>query len=812
MANNDEQIKSLLRRVEIFIEDKDVSKANEYCERILDIEPSNADAYKYKLFLDLGIEKEDEIFDKDYLKVVSNNNYQRYIKNLPEKERKNIEDKWNLIAYTIANNYLAANDLKNAKKIFESLGDYKDSNEKLQEINDLLENKSNETKEKVRKYKRIVIPVVAVLVLLIVIINTYFFKKFLIDVNINRGSYQIAIDSINKLDKEKRDSSEMTIRTNYCKGMINYEKANYGEAISYLEKAGAYADSVKKLKESRFLNAESKWKEGYLKDAYVEMKKIYNSDKTFKVNNKFAREYLVEWVKFKDWINLIGDFKIEKCESEITMTNGYSSSTTKKVSSDSTFFQTLECYKVINNTAYYKLRYVLPYDLLYNTADKLDLSYKSYKNAQREFDFSYNTTFLEVTHKIDEFLGRGRAEIAEITNGKVAHLLLVNLTSYRGADTIMTDLITATLEEKNLVIDTIDTFIDTSTYKEGFNDNMYKKSNGDLAKNEWVEDNGDWYYFNNDKMLEKNKWVGDFYVDADGKMLKDTTTPDGYLVDKDGKAVTNKIADDKTIYNDQGKIVKNGWVQINGSYYYTDSDGKYLSNTWVDGNNYYVGADGKMLKNTTTPDGGEVDVNGKKMITLRESIESVNIVSSYSENTLVEQMDTITFGAYPLSDKSGNLKEPIEWIVLKKETNKALLLSKYILDSKTYHDKQENTTWENCELRKWLNNDFYNEAFNNNEKNKISDDGGDRIFCINIEEAQKCFNSDENRLCSATRYARKETLSIGENSKSPYWLRSNQEYTKSATCISPMGYIAAVGGGFVDKRIGVRPAMWVKYK
>jgi len=76
-----------------------------------------------------------------------------------------------------------------------------------------------------------------------------------------------------------------------------------------------------------------------------------------------------------------------------------------------------------------------------------------------------------------------------------------------------------------------------------------------------------------------------------------------------------------------------------------------------------------------------------------------------------------TFGSYPQS--SENSKESIEWVVLKREENRALVISKHVLDSKKYNEKSP-TNWGDCSLRKWLNSEFYNTAFTAAEKEKIS--------------------------------------------------------------------------------------------
>ena len=50
---------------------------------------------------------------------------------------------------------------------------------------------------------------------------------------------------------------------------------------------------------------------------------------------------------------------------------------------------------------------------------------------------------------------------------------------------------------------------------------------------------------------------------------------------------------------------------------------------------------------------------------------------------------------------------------------KTLLLSKYALDSKQYYREWAEITWEDCLLREWLNNDFYNTAFSAYDKQRI---------------------------------------------------------------------------------------------
>lgn len=54
-------IAPLLKRASIFLEDCEWNSANEYCEKVLDIDPSNAQAYIYKLFSEVGAQNEEQL-------------------------------------------------------------------------------------------------------------------------------------------------------------------------------------------------------------------------------------------------------------------------------------------------------------------------------------------------------------------------------------------------------------------------------------------------------------------------------------------------------------------------------------------------------------------------------------------------------------------------------------------------------------------------------------------------------------------------------------------------------------------------------
>ena len=81
--------------------------------------------------------------------------------------------------------------------------------------------------------------------------------------------------------------------------------------------------------------------------------------------------------------------------------------------------------------------------------------------------------------------------------------------------------------------------------------------------------------------------------------------------------------------------------------------------------------------------------------------------------------DCIWFGNY--TTLSSDSFEPIKWRVLAIECDYALLISDMLLDIGGVCDNSEGDPWEDCSLRNWLNNDFYNKAFNDEEKESIKE-------------------------------------------------------------------------------------------
>ena len=190
--------------------------------------------------------------------------------------------------------------------------------------------------------------------------------------------------------------------------------------------------------------------------------------------------------------------------------------------------------------------------------------------------------------------------------------------------------------------------------------------------------------------------------------------------------------------------------------------------------------------------------------------------------------DRLTFGRYEQDSDAGNGEEPIEWMVLDVVDGKALLLSVYGLDAQPWDRDNDNTTWESCSLRRWLNDDFLHLAFSEEEQarlewadlpaskdpeydNPVGEDTVDRVFLLGYDEAMKYFESNRDRIAHPTQFATDGGAWEGRGAAGTcwWWLRSTGEYFRSAACVGGDGGVGSSGGGLLSQNGAVRPAVWL---
>ena len=184
--------------------------------------------------------------------------------------------------------------------------------------------------------------------------------------------------------------------------------------------------------------------------------------------------------------------------------------------------------------------------------------------------------------------------------------------------------------------------------------------------------------------------------------------------------------------------------------------------------------------------------------------------------------ETIKFGKYEQDNDLTNGLEDIAWIVLKKENGKLLVTTEYALEAMAFNTTHADVTWETCTLRKWLNNDFMDIAFTEEERAKIlltdvipddekTNETKDKMFILSATEADRYFDSNEERACYASAYALANGAAKNEtNGHSWWWLRSKGSIEGNQAICYTIGE-CEMSGHAVETTVNVvRPAMWIQ--
>ena len=219
--------------------------------------------------------------------------------------------------------------------------------------------------------------------------------------------------------------------------------------------------------------------------------------------------------------------------------------------------------------------------------------------------------------------------------------------------------------------------------------------------------------------------------------------------------------------------------------------------------------------------------------------------------------DIVQMGTYE-QDGDAETEDPICWDVLDKDGDAVLLISHDVIAYQRFSDNLKCVIWEDSEIRTWLNQEFYAEAFDETEQASLREttlenpstvgfaahvdpsgdvqvresrpDTKDKIFLLSWKEAEQYYG---NRLTDASILGRRPSTAVLQKRKAiftdliieelpamyPYsrhlpdgterlsWmLRSTgmKDYT-----IFVIGYEGKWDQDYPDSYNGVRPVMWV---
>lgn len=190
---------------------------------------------------------------------------------------------------------------------------------------------------------------------------------------------------------------------------------------------------------------------------------------------------------------------------------------------------------------------------------------------------------------------------------------------------------------------------------------------------------------------------------------------------------------------------------------------------------------------------------------------------------LIPLGDKIRFGKY-------------DWFVLYKQDDRKLIITEKVIEKRAYHSEETAITWEESDMRKYLNDEFYN-SFSETDRAKIIEvrnenpdnpwDGTvggnfttDRIFLLSINDVVKHFG-DSGKLQTKQfgpkgeawwfddQYDGNRSAKFGSKN-AWWWIRTPGYIGSRAAYIAISGLVHLHGEGVRGRNGGVRPALWLK--
>ncbi len=192
----------------------------------------------------------------------------------------------------------------------------------------------------------------------------------------------------------------------------------------------------------------------------------------------------------------------------------------------------------------------------------------------------------------------------------------------------------------------------------------------------------------------------------------------------------------------------------------------------------------------------------------RDSAERAQAVREIAEQEQIDALkqaqvgDKVFFGFYEDHDSQ---RYGLQWTVLAAEDRKLLLISHSTVELMPFNDAEDNPNWQDSSLRTWLNGEFLDKAFTENERAMVTEtditcqDGStvqDYCFVLSAEEARNLFPETDDSAINSDR-----------SSTDNWWLRTATSDGMVEACW--MNGSLFLDGYKPTATCGVRPVVWV---
>ncbi|MEV5845474.1 DUF6273 domain-containing protein [Streptomyces sp. NPDC051985] len=219
-------------------------------------------------------------------------------------------------------------------------------------------------------------------------------------------------------------------------------------------------------------------------------------------------------------------------------------------------------------------------------------------------------------------------------------------------------------------------------------------------------------------------------------------------------------------------------------------------------------------------------VDGELFVPLLFVAKSIGLDASYDATVNTASLSDPAAPAVSSDfDNGGNAVVSFggrDWIVLAKKDDRQLIVAKDDLTAAAYNSAYNPTTgqalyttWENSELRSYLNGTFY-DTFSADDQSKIistrigntpntdyktlaGSDTTDNIFVLSQQEYETYIGTDQSLVST-----------LNSDGSNWWWLRTPGVDQRYAAFANSAGFVASYGRLVTNPLGGVRPAMWIK--
>ena len=220
------------------------------------------------------------------------------------------------------------------------------------------------------------------------------------------------------------------------------------------------------------------------------------------------------------------------------------------------------------------------------------------------------------------------------------------------------------------------------------------------------------------------------------------------------------------------------------------------------------------------------DKDYKKALSLLKDVgDYEDSIELYNEcmSAVLEAGSIIEFGRYENDGNDTNGPDPIQWRVLNIKDDRVLIVSKAPVECMSFAKAGE-FSWEESDVRKWLNADFYEGAFSDSERKRIMETvvktglksgkvekTRDHIFIPGkstvenyLSESEWKWSKEDNTYLWIQYHHNQSNIYVS-------WLRNPSDTGVQRIMTLHSKAVVSTTGSFVLDARGVRPMMWIDF-